>query len=199
MDGMMTDCLPWSPLPSNRCQGGNHRQGNRKQLANPQVADARLVTNTRRCSYTSYNLLTFTGMKGAKFAAIEDTRDVGGVTARRLNSKRSQVKRDRKQVRGRNGSALVAVPNKAEDSSTSIMRGINKTCLAISDVCANSPVSTTEGHRRWEVLLARLSNSRRSPSTFQGEPGIPAPVEGSPKHTQEGLTWGQPCACLKAT
>lgn len=52
--------------------------------------------------------------------------------------------------------ALVAGQNKAEDT-TAIMRGINKMHLAISDVCANSPVSAAGGHRCREVLLAHLS------------------------------------------
>lgn len=70
--------------------------------------------------------------------------------------------------------APLAVQNKAEDP-TAIMRGIDKMYLAISDVCANSLVSTAGGHGCREVLLAQLS-------LIQGEAHpLPRVSPGSPR------------------
>ena len=73
-----------------------------KQLAHSSAADALFVTNTRRCSYTSYNPLAFRGMKGDKFAAMEERHQerVGHCKDRNSKKKSEASQKKKKQAKG---------------------------------------------------------------------------------------------------
>lgn len=74
-EGWGTDGVPTAHLGAHCLQTAakvvdtKRKKKKKKQLANSPGADTGAVTNARRCSYTSNDLLAFGGMKGDKFAA----------------------------------------------------------------------------------------------------------------------------------